>query len=178
MGQPDWLKTHFAKRNVEFWDARAKGMLNVTDRVMSILGYVSDRIDLGGGIFGNMEEDLKKQFSNPIPEYKDYAKAAVTLFAEHFPDKKPELLVEPGSALAGDSMKFVGRVESIKNVRGKQFVTMLGSQKNISMSGVNPVSYTHLDVYKRQRMGIAVVVLLISKKCGSFERVNYIILIE
>jgi len=27
-------------------------------------------------------------------------------------------------------------------------------------------------------MGIAVVVLLISKKCGSFERVNYIILIE
>lgn len=132
------LQCHFAKRNVEFWDARAKGMLNVTDRIMSVLGYVPDRIDLGGGIFGNMEEDLKKQFSSPIPEYKDYAKAAATLFAEHFQDKKPELLVEPGSALAGDSMKFVGRVESIKNVRGKQFVTMLGSQKNISMSGVNP----------------------------------------
>ncbi len=132
------LQCHFAKRNVEFWGARAKGMLDVTDRVASILGYVPDRIDLGGGIFGNMEKDLKRQFGSPIPEYKDYAKAAATLFAERFPDKKPELLVEPGSALAGDSMKFVGRVESIKNVRGKQFVTMLGSQKNISMAGINP----------------------------------------
>ena len=35
-------------------------------------------------------------------------------------------------------MKFVGKVESIKNVRGKYYATILGSQKNISMGGVNP----------------------------------------
>ena len=35
-------------------------------------------------------------------------------------------------------MKFVGTVKTIKNIRGKSFATVLGSQKNISMTGVNP----------------------------------------
>lgn len=35
-------------------------------------------------------------------------------------------------------MKFVCRVETVKKVRGKTIVTVFGSQKNISMSGVNP----------------------------------------
>ena len=53
-------------------------------------------------------------------------------------DMKPELLIEPGSAVVGDCMKFVGTVKTIKNVRGKWFATILGSQKNISMTGINP----------------------------------------
>ncbi len=61
-------------------------------------------------------------------------------FAEYLKDKsvKPELIIEPGSAVVGDCMKFVGTVKTIKNVRGKYIATVLGSQKNISMSGVNP----------------------------------------
>ena len=35
-------------------------------------------------------------------------------------------------------MKFVGTVKAIKNVRGKWYATVLGSQKNISMTGINP----------------------------------------
>ena len=59
---------------------------------------------------------------------------------ERFSDKdnQPELIIEPGSALVGDCMKFVGTVKTIKNIRGKSFATVLGSQKNISMTGVNP----------------------------------------
>ena len=62
------------------------------------------------------------------------------MFAEYFADKdvRPELLIEPGSAVVGDCMKFVGTVKTIKNVRGKWFATILGSQKNISMTGINP----------------------------------------
>jgi diaminopimelate decarboxylase len=132
------LQCHFAKRNVEYWPARAEGMIKTVKEVEQKIGYVPKRIDLGGGIFGNMAESLKKQFSSPIPEYQEYAKAAATVIRNAFPNAEPELLIEPGSALAGDSMKFVGRVETIKKVRGKTFATMLGSQKNISMSGVNP----------------------------------------
>ena len=60
--------------------------------------------------------------------------------ANYFADKdvKPELIIEPGSAVVGDCMKFVGTVKTIKNVRGKWFATVMGSQKNISMTGVNP----------------------------------------
>lgn len=143
------LQCHFAKRQLEYWPARAQGMIDLIDRI----GIVPERIDLGGGLFGKMEDSLKKQFSADIPCYADYAKAAATLFAEHFKnmENKPELLIEPGSALVGDCMKFAGTVKTIKQVRGKTIVSILGSQKNISMVGVNPP----MSVYamgKEQRM--------------------------
>ncbi len=132
------IQCHFAKRQVEYWPARAEGMSRTAVRVKDKLGYLPQRVDIGGGIFGNMADELKAQFSSPIPDYSEYALAAATVFKKYFPDEEPELLIEPGSALAGDCMRFVGRVEGIKTVRAKTFITMLGSQKNISMSGVNP----------------------------------------
>ena len=51
---------------------------------------------------------------------------------------KIQPLIEPGSALVGDCMRFAVSVKTVKSVRGKTFVSVLGSQKNISMAGVNP----------------------------------------
>lgn len=130
------FQCHFAKRQIEYWPARAKGMVELIDR----LSIIPERIDIGGGLFGKMADSLKAQFTNEIPDYQAYAEAAARVFAEYFADKdvKPELLIEPGSAVVGDCMKFVGTVKIIKNVRGKWFATILGSQKNISMTGINP----------------------------------------
>lgn len=130
------LQCHFAKRQIDYWPARAQGMISLINRI----GIIPPRIDIGGGLFGKMDNELKAQFANPIPSYEDYAKSVAPLFAEYFKEKsvKPELIIEPGSALVGDCMKFVGTVKTIKNIRGKYFATILGSQKNISMSGVNP----------------------------------------
>lgn len=130
------FQCHFAKRQIEYWPARAKGMVELIDR----LGIIPERIDIGGGLFGKMADSLKAQFTNEIPDYQAYAEAAARVFAEYFADKdvKPELLIEPGSAVVGDCMKFVGTVKTIKNIRGKWFATILGSQKNISMTGINP----------------------------------------
>lgn len=130
------FQCHFAKRQIAYWPARAKGMVDLIDR----LGIIPERIDIGGGLFGKMADSLKAQFSNEIPDYHSYAKAAAQVFADYFMEKnvKPELLIEPGSAVVGDCMKFVGTVKTIKNVRGKWIATVLGSQKNISMTGINP----------------------------------------
>lgn len=130
------FQCHFAKRQIEYWPTRAKGMVELIDR----LGVIPERIDIGGGLFGKMAESLKAQFTNKIPDYQEYAEATATVFADYFADKdvRPELLIEPGSAVVGDCMKFVGTVKTIKNVRGKWIATVLGSQKNISMSGINP----------------------------------------
>lgn len=130
------FQCHFAKRQIAYWPARAKGMVDLIDR----LGIIPERIDIGGGLFGKMADSLKAQFSCEIPDYQAYAKAAATIVADYFKDKdvKPELLIEPGSAVVGDCMKFVGTVKTIKNVRGKWIATVLGSQKNISMTGINP----------------------------------------
>lgn len=184
------FQCHFAKRQVEYWPARAKGMLELIDR----LGIVPERIDIGGGLFGKMEDSLKAQFNAEIPDYKAYAQAAATQFADYFKDRdyKPELVIEPGSAVVGDCMKFVGTVKTIKNVRGKYIASVLGSQKNISMSGVNPPmkvihmsegrTYTDMDLvgftciegdvlYRNYTGELAVNDAVVISNCGSYSLV-------
>lgn len=185
------LQCHFAKRQLEYWSEKAKGMLDLIDR----LNIVPQRIDLGGGLFGKMEDSLKEQFTSDIPSYQDYANAVATLFTERFPDKdnQPELIIEPGSALVGDCMKFVGTVKTIKNVRGKSFATVLGSQKNISMTGVNPpveiinmsneqdeykdldfVGFTCIEsdvIYRNYNGKLSVDDALVISNCGSYSLV-------
>lgn len=129
------FQCHFAKRQIEYWPARVKGMIELIGRT----GIVPERIDIGGGLFGKMAESLKSQFDFDIPDYLAYSKVAAGIFSEYFTGAdKPELLIEPGSALVGDCMMFIGNVKTIKNIRGKWIATVLGSQKNISMTGINP----------------------------------------
>lgn len=184
------FQCHFAKRQVEYWPARAKGMLDLIDH----LGIIPERIDIGGGLFGKMEDSLKAQFNAEIPDYKAYAQAAATQFADYFKDRdyKPELVIEPGSAVVGDCMKFVGTVKTIKNVRGKYITSVLGSQKNISMSGVNPPmkvihmsegrTYTDMDLvgftciegdvlYRNYTGELAVDDAVVISNCGSYSLV-------
>lgn len=132
------LNCHFASREIDTWRPRARGMLALIDK----LGLLPERIDLGGGLYGKMEDELKRQFPCDIPDYAEYASAAATVLAEHYRDlpdeRKPLLLIEPGSALAGDCMALVSLVESIKTVRGKPIATLLASMYNINMGKKNP----------------------------------------
>ena len=184
------FQCHFAKRQIEYWPARAKGMVELLDRV----GVIPERVDIGGGLFGKMADSLKAQFTSEIPGYKEYAKAAATVFAEYFKgkDEAPELIIEPGSAVVGDCMKFVGTVKTIKNVRGKYFASVLGSQKNISMTGINPpmevvhmsegqefegvdlVGFTCIEgdvLYKNYTGKLAVGDAIVISNCGSYSLV-------
>lgn len=131
------IHCHFAKRDLVYWPSRVKGMLEVIDRIKKTLGFVPGRIDLGGGIYGKMPESLKSQFKDVISGYGDYAEC-IREVNRKFPDCMPEVLIEPGTALIADCMKFVCRVKTIKNIRGRTFITVSGSQNNISMKGLNP----------------------------------------
>ena len=124
------LQCHFATRRLDTWKPRAEGMLALIGK----LGIVPERIDLGGGLFGKMADSLKSQFDSEIPTYKQYAEAVAPVFADYFKnaENKPMLLIEPGSALVGDCMRFAARVVNIKNVRGKSIATLLGSIYNIN----------------------------------------------
>lgn len=155
------LHCHFASRNLEYWPRRARKMVELAKRYLS---NAPEYISLGGGLFGKMPESLKEQFSSGVPEYLDYAKAAASVFQEEYaglPEgEKPTLLIEPGSALAGDVLRFVCRVLDIKDVRGKKIATALGSIYNVNptlnrknlpltvvpMGQCKPVSSGNLDI--------------------------------
>lgn len=181
---------HFAKRQLEYWPERARGMVELMDK----FGVIPERIDIGGGIFGKMEDSLKNQFPSKIPDYTDYAKASASVFADYFKAKgvKPELLIEPGTAIAGDCMKFVGTVKTIKDIRGKYIASILCSQKNISIERINPPievlhmsngkKYSNLDmvgftcieddvIYKNYTGVLAVDDVIVISNCGSYSLV-------
>lgn len=127
------LHSHFATRDIKTWPQRAAGILEL---VKKYFDEPPRFISLGGGIYGKMADSLKAQFETDIPNYEDYANAVAHDFKEYFKnidkDKQPMLIIEPGSALVGDAMKFAAKVVSIKDVRGKKIATLLGSIYNIN----------------------------------------------
>lgn len=141
------LHCHFATRSLDTWKPRAQGMLDLIKKYPTLN---SDNIDLGGGLFGKMGESLKAQFSSYIPTYDEYAEQVASVFADVFDqsDLRPKLVIEPGSALVGDCMKFAAKVTGIKTVRGKSIATLLGSIYNINptLNTKNPpITVYHKD---------------------------------
>ena len=125
------LHCHFASRRGETWKPRAEGMCKL---VSELCKDTPDHVDLGGGLFGKMKNSLKAQFGMHIPTYREYAREAAATIAEFFEGKaqQPKLFIEPGSALVGDAMRFISRVKSIKDIRGKSIATLMGSIYNIN----------------------------------------------
>lgn len=156
------LHCHFANRSLEYWGNRAQKMVDIVKKYM---GEGFEYLCLGGGLFGKMEDYLKKQFTTEIPSYQDYAgkvaKIVADGFAKYSQTECPKLFIEPGSALVGDAMKFVSKVVSIKNVRGKSIATLFGSIYNINptLNTKNPpikiirMSEDEGEIYKNMDFG-------------------------
>lgn len=120
-------------RGVGAWHMRAVKMIELADRIFN--GKAPKFIDLGSGMFGEMEDSLAKQFGSNIPSYEDYANAVAKTFAEHY-DKLPEseqpiLFTEPGTTVASRYFDFVATVQNIKEIRGQQFVVLDCSYQNV-----------------------------------------------
>lgn len=182
------FQCHFAKRQIGYWAARAQKMTELIERT----GIVPERIDLGGGLYGKMPDSMKAQFEGGVPSFAEYASTVASVFADFFKGekKKPELVIEPGTALAGDCMSFAVTVKNIKNVRDRYVATVLGSQQNINMAGINPPvrivrmgnpgkRYEKIDIagftciegdllYRGYKGTMAVNDMLIFENCGSY----------
>jgi diaminopimelate decarboxylase len=89
-------------------------------------------------MFGKMPDSLKVQFGGMIPEFTDYAAVSALPFAKYFAKlgmkNPPLLIIEPGTALVADVVKFVCKVISIKEVRNHVIVSLTGSIYNINPS--------------------------------------------
>ena len=85
---------------------------------------------------GEMPEEMQRQFCHDIPTFEEYALAAAKPFAQLIKLRgaigKPELIIEPGTALAANVVNFVCSIASIKEIRGETVVTTTGSVYNIN----------------------------------------------
>ncbi|MDD5173077.1 MAG: decarboxylase [Patescibacteria group bacterium] len=148
------IHCHFPNRSLETFISRIDKMLYLSKKFFK---NSPEFIDIGGGYFGKMDLVLKKQFNCEIPSYQEYADIIATKIENAYKNinnsKKPKLFLEPGTALVADTMKFVVKVISTKNVRNKCIAIVSGSKFNIS-----PTSDTinlPIKVYRQCRKNIA-----------------------
>lgn len=96
-------------------------------------------IDIGGGYCGNMPDELRGQFANPVPTYREYAQAIAPVVADAFGIDGPELILEPGMGVVADCMKFITAVTSVKIIQGRRYAVTPGTVYNVkpTMNAMN-----------------------------------------
>lgn len=146
------LHCHFPERALDLFVNRIEGIIDVLERYIDFpLKYIS----LGGGYFGKIDPEFAKSFTFPVATYDDYARVIAKRMQEYFSDNEPEapeLIIEPGSAVVADTMKYVTRVVAMKNVRGREIAILSGSAYNVNPStkGMNrPISVFSAEKEKK-----------------------------
>lgn len=151
------LHCHFASRHIEAWENATVGMLEVISRFQNISGTSPRYVSLGGGLYGEMSDQLRAELNISPPTFRDYATAAAQPFAQFYKKHKassaPELLIEPGTALAANALSFVSRVINIKTVNNKSIATLAGSSFNTT-PGAKSINLP-IKIYHAEKPGSA-----------------------
>lgn len=128
------IHCHFPDRDLDSYIPRVNKLLFIINKLFT---SPPEYIDIGGGFFGKMPESLRQQFDCDVPSYEEYAKLIATKFNDYYHNvdekSKPTLFLEPGSAIVGDTMKFVAKIIDIKKIRGKNIAMTSGSKFNMGL---------------------------------------------
>jgi diaminopimelate decarboxylase len=118
-----------ADRGVEAFAQRTYQVLTLTAKYFP--GHPPELINIGGGFFSDMPAALRKQFGVPVPTFREYGEAVARQVADAYPDRGPQLVIEPGTAIAANSTSFVARVVDVKTVGGRRIAVVAGSVHNV-----------------------------------------------
>ena len=79
---------------IRAWQNRIDGLLDV---ISNYFDGAVDYVDVGSGMFGQMDPSLAIQFGDHVPTYDDYARVVAGTMAQFFSgsEKKPILFSEP-----------------------------------------------------------------------------------
>ncbi len=127
------LHCHIPFRSLDSYVKRMDALFEILDEFS---GYEWEYISLGGGYMGKVDEVIAKQLSYNPPSFTDYASIVAGGMKQRFCGcpNKPVLIIEPGSALAANAVKYVTRVINIKNARDKQIASLTGSSYQVNPS--------------------------------------------
>jgi diaminopimelate decarboxylase len=133
------LHYHYAPRELSIWKNCAEEFVSFLDSLdMTIISKIKF-ISLGGGMFSRMDDFIRKQLPFDIPDFDEYAYNSVKYIVDYFNSKPdlstiPEILIEPGTALASKALDFAAKVVSIKNIRNEFYLNTSASKYNMNPS--------------------------------------------
>lgn len=113
------LHMHVSRaRYLSAWQERIDQILEAADRYID---GVPEFIDLGSGMFADMEGYLKDQFTIDVPTYEEYAEAVAGTMAKHYADSdiKPMLVTEPGTTVVSRYMSLVTTIAGLKEIANR-----------------------------------------------------------
>ena len=124
------LHCHFPNRELMLFGERTEKMLSLYKKIVH--NGEPSQIDIGGGLGGKLDEFVKNQLDYDVADYQDYANVIGTRFHNEFQHQpnKPILLLEPGTALVADTLKFVCKIVEIKKIRNQYIAITSGSKLN------------------------------------------------
>jgi diaminopimelate decarboxylase len=126
------LHCHFTtgQRSLESYTLRTRRLLELSAACFQ--REPPRLIDVGGGFFGKMGLGLRSQYAFPVPSYEEYADAIASEVATAYTDiDGPELILEPGTALTADAVRFVAKVITLKRLGSRALALVAGSIHNI-----------------------------------------------
>lgn len=141
------LHMHVSRaRYLSAWQERIDQILEAADRYID---GAPEFIDLGSGMFADMEGYLKDQFTIDVPSYDEYAEVIAGTMAKHYAnsDKKPLLVTEPGTTVVSRYMFLVTTITGIKEIMGRNIAIC---DSDIHEAGetamMMKVPYTHYKI--------------------------------
>jgi diaminopimelate decarboxylase len=131
------IHCHFttSDKNPKNYRLIAEKMIGIAEEELT--DFAIEYINLGGGYFGKIPEQLRKNFPGPIFKTAEYATAIAGTFQSAFGGKGPNLIIEPGVSLVGDTMSYYTRILELKEIQSKTFALTHGSMLHIKPTGGN-----------------------------------------
>lgn len=81
-------------------------------------------VDIGGNMFGRMDDSLKVQYGEYVPSYEEYAKVIGEVFAREFPNGEVQLITENGTPIVSTSMSILATIIGKKVIKGKTMLVV------------------------------------------------------
>lgn len=138
------LHMHVSRaRYIEAWQKRIDNILDAADR---FIDGIPEYIDLGSGMFADMEDYLKDQFTIKVPTYEEYAKVVAGTMAKHYKDSemKPLLFTEPGTTVVSRYLSILTTVTGVKTIKENHYALVDADYHNTGeTSRMMKVPYTH-----------------------------------
>jgi diaminopimelate decarboxylase len=111
-----------------------------------------DYVDIGGGIFGKLDENIRSQFPMEVPTYAEYAEHATRAMRAHFSPERTQLIMEPGVGITANVLDFYARIADVKKIGNRQIALCTGSVHNVKPS-LNKARLTTHTIPRRAGTG-------------------------
>ena len=112
------LHTSSKSRGLDIYRAIAE----VACKLQEEYHFELDYIDVGGGFFGGLPTK---------PQFEEYMALMAGILCSSFDKKRTTLIIEPGMAVIGASVRYVTTVIDVKDTQFGRFVVTDGSRTNI-----------------------------------------------